>query len=114
MVTVFITLTRGGIVSMLIAISFTTLSLTWRRTFKSYGWVMVIMALIAFTCILYTGFDAVYDRLATLRNFNEAESGRLQILKDILIMSTNFLFSAPASERILLYIQCSTAQQLPH
>jgi hypothetical protein len=43
---------------------------------------MVATALIAFTCILYTGFDAVHDRLATLWNLHEAQ-GRLQILKDI-------------------------------
>jgi len=44
----------------------------------------------AFTLVLYISFDAVYDRLATLRDFHEAEGSRLQILKDIAIAWTKF------------------------
>ncbi len=89
-VTVFISLTRGGMVSMLVAIAFTTVLLVVRKPLKSHGWVMVIMALIAFTSVLYLGFDAVYDRLGSLRDFDRAECGRLQILKDIAIAWTKF------------------------
>ncbi len=88
--TVFVSLTRGGMVSMLIAITFTTFLVTSRRSKQVPIWSMVIMALLAFTCILYVGFDAVYDRLATLRNFHEAEAGRFQILKDIAVIWTKF------------------------
>jgi len=88
--TVFVSLTRGGMVSMIIAITFTTLLITSRRSKQVPIWIMVILALGAFTCVLYTGFDAVYDRLATLRNFHEAEAGRLQILKDIAVIWTKF------------------------
>jgi tetratricopeptide (TPR) repeat protein len=87
---VFISLTRGGMVSMLIAMTFTTLLFVSRRSFRSHGWIMVVIALIAFTCVLYLGFDAVYDRLATLRDLDKAESGRLQILKDIWVAWTKF------------------------
>ena len=87
---VFISLTRGGMVSMLAAIIFTTVLFTSRRSLRNHGWIMVVMALIAFTCILYVGFDAVYDRLATLRDMERAESGRVQILKDIWVMWTKF------------------------
>jgi tetratricopeptide (TPR) repeat protein len=89
-VTVFISLTRGGMISMLVAITFTTLLLASRKPLKGHGWVMVVMALLAFVCILYIGFDAVYARLATLREFDTVESGRLQILKDIAIAWTKF------------------------
>jgi tetratricopeptide (TPR) repeat protein len=51
---------------------------------------MVVMAFFAFTCILYIGFDTVYDRLASLRDFDKAENFRLQILKDIAIAWTIF------------------------
>ena len=88
--TVFVSLTRGGMVSMLIAITFTTLLITSRQSLKGHGWIMIVVALIAFTCVLYIGFDAVYDRLATLRDFDKAEGGRLQILKDITIAWTKF------------------------
>jgi len=87
---VFISLTRGGMISMLAAIIFTTVLFTSRRSLRNHGWIMVVMALIAFTCILYVGFDAVYERLATLRDMERAESGRVQILKDIWVMWTKF------------------------
>jgi len=87
---VFISLTRGGMISMLVAIVFATVLFTSRRSLRSHSWVMAVMALIAFTCILYVGFDAVYDRLATLRDLDRAESGRMQILKDIWVMWTKF------------------------
>jgi tetratricopeptide (TPR) repeat protein len=88
--TVFICLTRGGIVSMLIAMAFTTLLFTLQRPFRSHSWIMVVMALIAFICVLYTGFDAVYDRLATLKDFHQVENGRMQLLKDITVTWTKF------------------------
>lgn len=87
---VFVSLTRGGMIGMLIAIIFTALLATQQRSLKGHNWIMVVMALAAFVCVLYIGFDAVYDRLASLRNFHEAESGRLQILKDIAIALTRF------------------------
>jgi len=87
---VFVSLTRGGIVSMLIAIAVTFLLLAWRKSLKGHGWLMAVTGLVAFTLILYIGFDAVYDRLSSLRDFHEAQSGRVQILKDIAVIFTKF------------------------
>ena len=80
--TIFISLTRGGMVSMLIASAFITLVMVSRPSLKGRGWIMVIMALGAFACILYVGFDAVYDRFATLSDSQPYEL-RWQILKDL-------------------------------
>lgn len=88
--TVFVSLTRGGMVSMLIAMTFTVLVLALQRSLKGNGWIIAVMALMAFMLVLYISFDAVYDRLATLRDFHEAKSGRLQILKDIAVAWTKF------------------------
>ena len=88
--TIFVSLTRGGMVSMLISITFTTLLITSRQSLKGHGWIMVVMALVALICILYIGFDGVYDRMVTLRDFDKVEGGRLQILKDIAIAWTKF------------------------
>ncbi|MCK4752099.1 MAG: O-antigen ligase family protein [Planctomycetes bacterium] len=88
--TVFITLTRGGMVSMLIAAAFTTMIITTRKSLRAHSWIMVLVALVAFTCILYIGFDAVYDRLASIRQFDKVENGRIQILKDIAVAWTKF------------------------
>jgi len=88
--TVFVSLTRGAMVSMLIAAGFTTLVLSSRKSLKGRGWIMALMALGAFICVLYIGFDAVYDRLATLRQLHQAEGGRWQIVKDIGVAWTRF------------------------
>jgi len=88
--TVFVSLTRGGMISMLIAAAFTTLMLSWRRSLRGRGWIMVLLALGAFVCVLYAGFDEVYDRLATLPKINQVEGGRWQVVKDIALAWTRF------------------------
>jgi len=88
--TVFVSLTRGGMVSMFIAAGFTTLVLNSRRSIKGRGWIIALMALGAFICVLYIGFDAVYDRLASLRELHQAQGGRWQIVKDISIAWSKF------------------------
>lgn len=88
-VTVFVSLTRSGMVSMFIATAFTTLLLSRRRSLKGYGWLMVVMALAAFICILYIGFDAVYDRLATLSVLDNYKV-RWQIIKDLTVSYRHF------------------------
>lgn len=87
---VFVSLTRGGMLSMLVAAAFTALMLSWRQSVQGRGWVLVLLALGAFVCVLYVGFDQVYDRLATLRDLRNAQSGRWQIVKDIALAWTKF------------------------
>ncbi|MEN6334753.1 MAG: O-antigen ligase family protein, partial [Phycisphaerales bacterium] len=88
--TVFVSLTRGGMISMLIAAAFATLMLSRRRSLQGRSWIMVLLALGAFDCVLYAGFDEVYDRLATLQEINQVEGGRWQIVKDIALAWTRF------------------------
>ncbi|UCG56509.1 MAG: O-antigen ligase family protein, partial [Phycisphaerales bacterium] len=87
--TMFVSLTRGGMVSLLIAAGLTTLVLSSRKSLEGRGWIMVLMALGAFICVLYIGFDAVYDRLATMHELDEYE-GRWQIVKDIAVAWSRF------------------------
>ena len=101
---VFVSLTRGGVVSMLIAMAFTTLLFASRRSLRNHSWIMVVMALVAFTCVLYVGFDAVYDRLASLRDLDKAESGRMQILKDIWVAWGKFpIFGTGLGTHLVVY-----------
>ncbi|MBN1126169.1 MAG: O-antigen ligase family protein [Sedimentisphaerales bacterium] len=86
---VFVSLTRGGMVSMLIAAAFTVLILSTQRSLQGRGWILVLVALGAFICVLYIGFDAVYDRLSTLRELNE-QTGRWQMIKDTAWAWTKF------------------------
>lgn len=80
--TIFISLTRGGMISLISASVLITILLVSKPSIKGHGWIMAVMALGAFACILYVGFDAVYDRFSTLRELRAYE-GRLQILKDL-------------------------------
>jgi tetratricopeptide (TPR) repeat protein len=88
--TIFVSLTRGGMISMFVATGFVTLVLSSRQSMKGRSWIMALIALGAFICVLYVGFDAVYDRLASLRDLRQAQSGRWQILKDISLAWTRF------------------------
>ena len=87
--TVFISLTRGGMVSMLIAAVVTILLLCCRRSLAGRAWIMVLTAFAAFACILMVGFEAVYDRFATLQNFEGFEF-RWQTLKDLVASFVHF------------------------
>ena len=88
--TVFLSLTRGGVISMLIAGGFTALLLCTRRSMRGHAWIIIVVILVGLPCVLYAGFDAVYDRLASLHDLRSVEAGRLQILKDIAVMWTRF------------------------
>jgi len=101
---IFISLTRGGMVSMLIAMAFTTLLFASRRSLRNHSWIMVFMALVAFACVLYVGFDAVYDRLASLRDLDKAEGSRMQILKDIWVVWGKFpIFGTGLGTHLVVY-----------
>ncbi len=78
---IFISLSRGGMISLLAAWGLVTIALVIKRRLSIGGWVMSVMALFAFICVLYLSFDAVYDRLATLSS-TEAYQSRLQLTQD--------------------------------
>jgi hypothetical protein len=89
-VTVFVSLTRGGMVSMLIAAALTLAALSLRRSMQSHGWTIILLAMGAFVLLLYMGFDRVYDRLATLRDIHEGYDLRWQIVKDLAVVWARF------------------------
>jgi len=88
--TVFLSMTRGGMVSTLVAGTLTALVLGVSGVTRKSGWIMALLALGAFICVLYIGFDAVYDRLGSLRDLRQAQGGRVQILKDVAVAWTKF------------------------
>jgi tetratricopeptide (TPR) repeat protein len=87
---IFVSLSRGGIVSLLLAAAFTTCLINFGSSQKGRAKVIVLVVLAAFACILYIGFDAVYDRMATLSELDKAQGGRDQIIKDIFAAWTRF------------------------
>ena len=86
---IFASLTRGGMISFLIAGAFTTIVLTRNRRPNGRNWIMAVIALGAFVCILYVGFEAVYDRLATLRDVDKYED-RWGVVKDLIPLACQF------------------------
>lgn len=86
---IFLSLSRGGMIALLIAGSFTAVMLAFKKGLKGRGWIIAVMALASFACVLYVGFDAVYERLATLSE-DKQEGGRLQIIKDLSVSFTRF------------------------
>jgi len=87
---IFVSLSRGGIVSLLLAAGFTTCLISFGSSQKGRAKVIVLVVLVAFACVLYVGFDAVYDRMATLSDLDMAQSGRGQIIKDVFSAWTRF------------------------
>ncbi|MDD5010549.1 MAG: O-antigen ligase family protein [Phycisphaerae bacterium] len=86
---VFASLTRGGMVSMLMAMCAVVLLLAMRRSLRQHGWLVFVIALCAFVCLLYTGFDAVYDRFATSSLLDSYQT-RIEIIKDLLNPARQF------------------------
>jgi len=84
-VTLCLSLSRGGMLSLLCAAGLTVLMLARRRGMRGAAWVLGLLLLTAFTCLLYFGFDAVCDRMATLKNASDPSAGRIQTFKDILV-----------------------------
>ncbi|NQV35982.1 MAG: O-antigen ligase family protein, partial [Phycisphaeraceae bacterium] len=83
-VTVFVSLTRGGMVSVIAATTFTTILLVRRQSLRGLGWIMVVMALVTFAGLLYAGFDAVVDRFGSLSELdNGGYDVRWQIIQDL-------------------------------
>ena len=86
---IFMSMSRGGVISMLIAGGFTVVMLSMKKGLRGRGWVIAMMALLSFVVVLYVGFDAAYERLATLSD-ERAEGGRMQIVEDIASAWTRF------------------------
>ena len=88
--TIALSMSRAGTMSFLLAVAFTTLILALRRRLGSWGWLVTALALGAFVSVLWVGFDAVYDRLATLRAFENQYYSRWHIVKDVGRMCLQF------------------------
>lgn len=78
----FVSLTRGGMLSMIFAIAFTVILAAMRKTFRKHGWILVVIALAALSCVLYIGFDSVYERFVTIGSLDSYQT-RLQVIKDL-------------------------------
>ena len=84
-VTLFLSTSRGGMLSLSCAAAFTVLMLARRRGMRAGAWMLSAVFLVIFVALLYFGFDAICDRLATLNGARDPSSGRFQTYRDILV-----------------------------
>ena len=81
---VVLSMSRLGTVSLLVGGALAGVVLALRRDVGARAWVLAPIALALFAALLWAGFDRVYDRLATLRKLEQADSGsRWQTLVDL-------------------------------
>jgi len=78
---VFLSMSRGGIVALLVALTFTGLSLGRQQKMRLQGWLMLMLALTVFAALCYIGFDTAYDRWIASRHVTAAQ-GRLAVVRD--------------------------------
>lgn len=65
-VAVFASMSRNGVISLIAAATIVGLALYARGTLRRRGWVLALLPIGALAVLLVFGFDAIYDRIATL------------------------------------------------
>lgn len=81
---VFLSSSRGGMVSLMLAFALTVLSLARLRKMKAASWSMLVIGIFVLVAILYLGFDQIYARLETLSDIKNASGARWQTNIDVL------------------------------
>jgi tetratricopeptide (TPR) repeat protein len=81
--TIFLSLSRGGMIALLLSLVLTAAAISLGGRLRGQVWILVVLAIGAFSFLLYAGFDAVYLRLATLQHLPARYEDRRQILKDV-------------------------------
>jgi O-antigen ligase/tetratricopeptide (TPR) repeat protein len=80
-VSIPISLTRGGMISMFIAGSFTAAIMAWRPDLRRRAWGLIALMLVVLIGLLVFRFESVVQRFSTLDN-SHTFHGRMQILRD--------------------------------
>ena len=76
--TIFFSLSRNGVISLVVAAVFTGLGLALKSKLKLRAWIMLVLPLVLLAALLFAGFDAVYERMATLQRIKD--DGRWQMM----------------------------------
>jgi len=88
-ITVAMSHSRGGILSLLLAGALTVTVATLRRGLRGSASVLLLIGIVGFGGVLYFGFDSVYERLAGHGTTIEAR-GRAQMVLDALHAARDF------------------------
>jgi len=82
-IVLLLSMSRMGAISMIAAGAITGVLLSWRTRSRDKGSVMLILGIVLLAVLLCVGFDTIYDRIATVRHIENAEGGRLEMLRDM-------------------------------
>jgi len=81
---VFLSLSRGGVISLLVAVGLVGAGVSRRRWGRRLGWVLGVVGVGALLAMVYVGFDAVWQRMGTLADVGRAQGGRVELLRDVM------------------------------
>jgi O-antigen ligase/tetratricopeptide (TPR) repeat protein len=83
-VAVLMSMSRGGMIGMAAGFALAAAGLGRRRQLRNLRWVIAVLVLVAFAGVVYVGIEAVFDRVAAVRNFEQASGGRARLVQDAL------------------------------
>lgn len=90
-VLVALSLTRGGVLSFVIAGSITGILLGFTHSGRGKRTLLAVLGFLILLVLLKFGFDRVYDRMASLRSVEDTGGGvRLQMVRDMVPMFRDF------------------------
>src|SRR5205823_1162874 len=81
-VSIFLSLSRGGVISMIVAASITVPLIAIKAHVKGGGWMGMLIVLLVLLLMFYLWSDALYRRFASVTQADSTES-RIQMLKDL-------------------------------
>ena len=90
LVAVLLSMSRGGMFGTLAGLALVTAAMARQQQLRAQGWLVAVLALAGFGVLLYFGFDALYDRLAAVRNLHEAAGGRFGLVRGAIAVWQKF------------------------
>ena len=100
-------MSRNGVISLILAAAVTGIALYRRGTFGWQGWIVGALPVALFAVLLVFGFDLVYERLATLHHADSFQS-REQLTAATLRAWAKRPFSAQVLGPMKSFFPCST------
>ncbi len=88
---VFLSLSRGGIISMLGAMLILCLLLLWRKQYRRQALILIGFIVVLFFFVGLFGWEAIFERFARIRNLQgDLSDGRLSYWADCLALFKDF------------------------
>jgi tetratricopeptide (TPR) repeat protein len=88
--TIFMSLTRGGVFSLVLAGAATAMVFARLWEARGRGTEVTILGIVAVACLVYASEGVVFERISSLRHVTQEGGGRWQILKDLAVAWRQF------------------------